>query len=230
MIGITEHKINEKLINIDFSLSGYVLCYNETESSHGGTGFFVSNKLSFKQQSDLVINEAGKLESTFIILVLPNKRNAVYRCVYKHPIMKTKFFDNAYLTPLLLRINKEEKICLLMVDFNINLLSSDTKPEVSDFFDNLSLHLFAPCILQPTRLAKTYKTFIVNIFINTIEFGSYSGNFTSQISDHLLQFAILKDLLRKPPSNQSDSFGRNYKFINHDEFKNDLKNIQWQNL
>ena len=25
----------------------------------------------------------------------------------------------------------------LMKDFNINLLSSDTKPEVSEFFDNL---------------------------------------------------------------------------------------------
>ena len=66
-----------------------------------------------------------------------------------------------------------------MVDFNINLLSSGTKPEVSKFFDNLSSHFFAPCILQPTRFAKTYRTFVENIFINTIEFGSYSGNLTS---------------------------------------------------
>ena len=37
---ITEHKINKKLINIDFSLLGYVFCYNETEGLHGGSGFF----------------------------------------------------------------------------------------------------------------------------------------------------------------------------------------------
>ena len=43
-----------------------VLCYNETERSHGGTGFFVSNKSMFKQQPNLVINESEKLESTFI--------------------------------------------------------------------------------------------------------------------------------------------------------------------
>ena len=67
MIGIIEDKINEKLIIIDFSLPGYVLCYSETESSHGGTGFFVSNKLSFKQRSDLVIN--WKLENWNLLLL-----------------------------------------------------------------------------------------------------------------------------------------------------------------
>ena len=56
--------------------------------------------------------------------------------------MKTKFFNDEYLTPLLSRINKEEKLWLLMGDRDINLLSSNTKPEVSEFFDNLSLHLF----------------------------------------------------------------------------------------
>lgn len=55
---------------------------------------------------------------------------------------------------------------------------------------------------------------IDNIFINPIEFGSFSGNFTSEISDHLLQFTILKEFLRKPPSTQSGSFERNYKFFN----------------
>ena len=58
-------------------MPGYAFCYNETESFHGGTVFFVSHKLTFKQWPDLVINEPGKLESTFIELVLPNKRNVV---------------------------------------------------------------------------------------------------------------------------------------------------------
>ena len=43
-----------------------------------------------------------------------------------HPSMKTKYFNDEYLTPLFSRISKEEKICLLMVDFNMNLPSSDT--------------------------------------------------------------------------------------------------------
>ena len=54
--------------------------------------FLLTNKLTLKQRLDLVIIEAGKLDFTFIELVLPNIRNVVYRCVYKHPSMKTKFF------------------------------------------------------------------------------------------------------------------------------------------
>ena len=30
--------------------------------------------------------------------------------------------------------NKEEKICLLMADFDFNLLKGDTKPKVSELF------------------------------------------------------------------------------------------------
>ena len=50
-----------------------------------------------------------------------------------------------------------------MGDFNINLLKSDTKSEVSEFFDNLSSHFFAPYSLQPARLASVSITLIDNV-------------------------------------------------------------------
>ena len=59
----------------------------------------------------------------------------------KHPCMRTKFFNDEYLTPLLSRINKLKKICLFLGGFTINLLNSDTKPEASEFYDNLSLEI-----------------------------------------------------------------------------------------
>lgn len=67
-------------------------------------------------------------------MVLPNKRNIVYRCVNKHPSLKTKFFNDEYLPPLLSKL----KINLVMGDFNINLLNKDAKHEVSEFFENSS--------------------------------------------------------------------------------------------
>ena len=51
----------------------------------------------------------------------------------------------------------------------------------------------------------------------------------SQISYHLYEFVMLKKLLRKPPSKQSGSFVRNYKFFNDDEFNIDLRDNLWQN-
>ena len=104
--------LNIKSIKIqeifNFTLLGYIFCYNEPESSHRGMSFFVSNKLKFKQWPDLVVDEE-KLESTFIKLVLPNIGNVVKEHFYKHPSMKTGFFNDEYLTSLVSRINKRRK-------------------------------------------------------------------------------------------------------------------------
>ena len=78
--------------------------------------------------------------------------------------MKIGDFNNEYLTPLLAKILETEKTCLLMGDFNINLLKTDANPNFSDFCDILSSNFFAPYILQPTRLAKVSKTLIEKIF------------------------------------------------------------------
>ena len=77
-----------------------------------------------------------------------------------------------------------------MGDFNISLLNSDINLRF-EFFDNLSSHFFAPYLIQPTRLPKNFKNLIDSIFINTIKFDFYTGNFTSQLSNHLLKFLIL---------------------------------------
>ena len=141
--GILEHKINKNSMNVDFTLPGYTFYFNE--SSHGGTHFFfISENLTFKQRPYLLINEPGRLESTFIELIFPNKRNMICGCIYKHPSMKVSRFNGEYLTPLLTNIQKEEKTCMLMGDFNINLSNAETNTNISEFYDNMSSHFFAP--------------------------------------------------------------------------------------
>ena len=65
------------------------------------------------------------MESTFIELIFPNERNMICGCIYKHPSIKISRFNSEYLTPLLTNVQKEEKICMLMGDFN-NLLKLGT--------------------------------------------------------------------------------------------------------
>ena len=48
IIRISEHKIKKHLMNVDFTLPGYIFYFNETESSHGGTGFFIFGNLTFQ--------------------------------------------------------------------------------------------------------------------------------------------------------------------------------------
>ena len=129
----------------------------------------------------------GELESTVYELTSLNKKYIICGTIYKYPGMKISDLNIEYLTPVLSKILQEEKTCLLMDDFNINLLNTDTDHNVSDFYDILSSNFFAPYILQSTKLAKNSKTLIDNIFLNSIEFNTFSGNLTSQILDNLPQ-------------------------------------------
>ena len=97
IIGISEHKINKNSMNVDFTLPRYTFYFNETESSYGRTGFFISDNLTFKQRPDLLVDEPWRLESTFIELIFLYKRNMICGCICKHPGMKISRF-NTYAT------------------------------------------------------------------------------------------------------------------------------------
>ena len=88
IVGISEHKTTKGSKNSAFNLPGYTFCFNEIETFHGETGLFVSNNLTYKLRPDLLINKHGKLESTFIGLIFPNKKNIICGAIYKDPDMR----------------------------------------------------------------------------------------------------------------------------------------------
>ena len=101
-------------------------------------------------------------------------------------------FNESFLCPLLEKLSQENKSCFLMGDFNINLLNTNTNNSISDFFNLMCSNFFAPYVLQPTRITTSLKTLIDNIFLNDLDFSSYSGNLTTQISDHLISICNIK--------------------------------------
>lgn len=92
---------------------------------------------------------------------------------------------------------------------------------VSLFCQLMFSSFFAPHILQPSRIANHSKTLIDNIFLNTIDYKTSSGNFENQISDHLIQFLVLENFYHQKTQNPSYSY-RDFRFFNHDEFQNEL--------
>ena len=66
-------------------------------------------------------------------------------------------------------------------DFNINLLSINTKQHFNNFFNNVIAKGFFPRITLPTRLQNDSHTLIDNIYSDTIEenFKSKSGILTN---------------------------------------------------
>ena len=90
--------------------------------------------------------------------------------------MKIGRFNNEYLRSPLTNIQKKEKTYMLMDGFNIKILNTETNTNISEFYDNMSSHLFAPDILLPTSLTKISKRLIDYIFLNSIEFETFSRN------------------------------------------------------
>ena len=95
-------------------------------------GFYITDTFSYIKRYDLNISLDNNLESTFIEVNLSKKNNFICGCIYKHPNMPTK-----YLTPLLEKLNREDKICFLMGDFNINLMKINSESDNSQFYNGL---------------------------------------------------------------------------------------------
>ena len=145
-------------MNLNGSLPGYYFVFESTNSSHGGAGCFISNDIPFKCRSDLNMTLSGSLESIFIELTLTKTTSLVCGCIYRHPHMSINGFNDNYMNVLLENIKKENKSCILMGDFNIDLMRSAANNAISNFLETMSSSFFATYILQPTHVTLKSKT------------------------------------------------------------------------
>ena len=103
----------------------------------------------------------------FIEIIFPNKQNLIVGCIYRHPSsqISVEDFTNLHLEPILNKINLEKKQCVLMGDFNIDLLKVESDNKSLVFYNNLSSNFFTPYVLQPTRL-QSMSLILSNILVN----------------------------------------------------------------
>ena len=232
IIGISEHKIRtncEPSHNID--LTGYEkFIYEPTGTSHGGTGFYVKSDLDFKVRDDLNLNSPGNFEAMFIEIILSGRKNLIVGCIYRHGSgIPLRNFTNDHLEPLLDKISSEKKEFALMGDFNVDLLKVSDNNAAGDFYNMFSSYFMTPFVLQPSRLKS--KTLIDNIFLNSLEYSSFSGNLLYELSDHLTQFLVLEGFVKERCIPEINMFKRNYKNFHEAEFEEIvIKGIDWNEI
>ena len=139
--------------------------------------------------------------------------------------MNAEEFNNEFMNPILEKITNENKEVYIMGDFNINLLNYETNKQTSGFLNNMYENGFSPYINIPTRITPRSKTLIDNIFTNKLDEQIISGNITSTMSDHLIQFLIKPKEYNN--SNKQLIYRRNFKKFNEEKFKNELQKINW---
>ena len=233
IIGISEHKIKKDFTpsnNID--IGGYdEFIFEPTGSTHGGAGFYIKNGYDYIPRKDLNLNSTSHFEAMFVELILKDRKNLIVGCIYRHPSsdISVNDFAEKYLEPIMYKIQREKKECVLMGDFNVDLLKSSGDNAASKFYNTLSSYFFTPYILQPTRLCS--KTLIDNIFYNSLEYHSFRGNLLYELSDHLTQFLILEGFIKERGLPETSMYKKDFEQFNEREFEEIVINgLNWEEI
>ena len=232
VIGLTETRIKKDILpNYSLNLPDYKHFYTPTEMECGGTILYVKKNLTCKPRMDLekILYKKRELESSFVEIKFQKNKSIICGCIYKHPSMDIKEFNENYLDSVFKIISKEKKSVFFMGDFNINLLNINTDNNVTEFFDIMASNSLIPFIIHPTRVTPFTNTIIDNIFSDSHNHkDSYSGNIRTHLTDHFAQY-LLMPLERKNNKFYNDKFIRDTKNLNSNNYINDLQSIDWIN-
>ena len=190
VIGLPETKIKsgqENIINIE--LQGYQFISQPSISNAGGVGCFIHGNLDISILSDLTLTKEN-IEALWIEVHNSSQRNTLCAIIYRHPQGSVDQFME-YLNLCLEKTHRERKYCIIMGDFNLDLLKYESHEDTDNFINTLGSFFFHPQILQPTRITDHSATLIDNIFLNSIEHFTISGNIVYDLTDHLPNFLII---------------------------------------
>ena len=203
--------------------------HTPTESSAGGTLLYINKRLSYQLRNDLRLYDPRQIESTFIEIICSKSTNVIVGCIYKHCTLPINDFTNDFISPLLLKLQKESsKRVFLLGDFNIDLLKHEISDSVNNFIDTLSSNFLLRLIFLPTKISKT-STLIDNIFSNSTSLEEIeSGNVTSTFLDHLPQFIFLPDFFSKIRVTESNILRLDWKSFESSKFISDFNQINWE--
>ena len=234
VIGITETWLNDDNAN-NFGLEGYkYIGVNRSNKKGGGVGIYMTEKFNYKLRNDLSTNVDDVIESTFIEIIASTGKNIIVGVIYRPPNNKFDTFEIA-MNGILNTIDKENKICYLIGDFNIDLLKSESCDYSNRFIEQLFTSSFYPLITKPTRVTAHTSTLIDNIFTNNIQQvdKSINGIIFSDISDHLPIVHMCSTNTTYNTNNDKISGSYYRRMINNNNislFTESLKELTWDSV
>ena len=230
IIGITETRVCDSHLPENLTISNYNAFQTPREGKCGGSLLYVSKTIDAIHRPDLekLMYKSKLLETSFVEISREKQKNIVVGCIYRHHGLTIKDFIKSFIIPLLTKVNSENKLVVLMGDFNINLMEYGSDKHISNFLDAIGSFALIPNITLPTRIADDTRTLIDNIFTSPELFGTASGNVLTCISDHLAQFSLLEDL--KPFSPKQPVTKRDWAKFNEENFLTQIQNLDWKDL
>ena len=105
-------------------------------------------------------------------------------------------------------------------------MNFDKHSLTEEFINTLGSFFLEPHILKQTKITNHSSTLLDNIFFNSIEYQTISGNLLHDLTDHLPYFLITERFL----FSFSISFRRDYSNYNEEALLSGFRSIDWSNL
>ena len=174
-------------------LEGYSYIHKHRQHKlGGGVGMFVSDRLKYKERSDLYMNECS---FEFCLIEVKLKHENVLLCSgYRAPNTNPNEFLADY-EKLLNMVTAGHNKLIIGIDHNLDLLKHRSHAPTKKFVELFEFFQQIPSITRPTKIMKSSATLIDNIFVPTtlsLVFNSYL--LVDDMSDHLPIVTILQDV------------------------------------
>ena len=211
-------------------ISGYNSYHTiRTLGRSGGVSVFIKNHLKSRLISQCCIsNENIEICSVEICI---NDVIVFVLGVYR-PHSGTVQAFNSSITSILDEPCFRNKLCILLGDFNVNLLSDD--PSTNSFIYNLQSHHFLPLITKPTRFSpvpNSQPSLLDHIWINSLNYNFKCNIIILDLTDHCPIYMQLdiNNLSRRNDEKFQITF-RCHSSANHNKFENLLRSFNWNDV
>ena len=165
-IGITETWLQNASHSLD--INGFSFFHKHRSNRiGGGVGLYLSENFDSRVRDDLCFDNDAITELLFVEINNSIGKNIIIGVIYRPPDQDVASFLSSY-NKLLGKITKENKICYIMGDFNLNLLRFQQHSLTGEFLEQMYSNAFFPLILRPSRITSHSATLIDNIFTNQL--------------------------------------------------------------
>lgn len=196
----------------------------------GGVSLFIHDDYEFRTREDFcLMSDTTEVESIFLELTgFSGGKNVIVGVVYRPPDSTINVFNECLFSSLDL-INKENKPCFILGDYNIDLFKNSLGTPTGEFLNTLYSNYFFPLIYESTRVTENSETLIDNILTNSTSLGIKSGVLHSDLSDHfpIFHYSIK---INRAKHDKKTIHKRIMRKTNVDQFKDKLANTSWNDL
>ena len=216
--------------------SDYSFYYDSCTSSHvGGVGVLVKNNLICNKLDNLKIESTSKntVENVWLE-ILNGKQKYILGALYRHPNQTTDDFNEIF-SKRLTELRNSHIPCIIAGDINIDLCKYSVHNPTTDYVNSLIINNFLPVTMMPTRITETSASIIDHIYyyegINgKRDLTTTSGNLWCDVTDHLPNYFIISEKVKKATTDNDRPLIRLYSAKNMRHFQYMTANTEWGDI